>query len=1679
MTFTVSIDQELGSDLTFDYQSVDVSALAGSDYVAISGAGTIAAGDTSATIMVTVNSDANVFEGDETFTLDLSNFNQTVNFQSGAHLTADGVQGIGTIGADNGPPDAVDDAFVTAPDTALVTGNVLANDILVDNAAYDSHSGTAVPGSTVSYNGDGTFTYTPAAGFTGTDTFTYTLIDDDGETDTATVTINVTSAAVTPPVVSAVPDTTYTENDVPVSLLTGTSLSDADSSSLSSVVVTMNGFIPSQDVLNFLTAGTSVSASVSTSGSTWELTLTGGVDINEYETVLNTLTYENSSENPSTAARPITVEAFDEEYNNLSNSDSGSLTIIAENDAPVVFDNDGFYVADSLDNGLNITVPTDPDTDDSTLVITVTGLPGSIGTITLADGTPVNIGDTLTAADLEDLQFDAGSDDGEGQFTYSVYDGELTTTGTTTINVGSTDPDAGTVYESALADGTGSDSGAATVSGNLFDNDAAAGSSIDSVDFGATNNTPTAGVITITTTIGTLTVYADDSTPGFSAGDYIYELNSAYANPLEPDPDHENVKEEFTYNFTNGMVLSDTLTITIVDDKPVANDLVETIPESEEQIFNLLFTLDDSGSMAWGAETGSDPPGVGEASRMEIAKEALEALAQEYFDQSTQVSLTLITFNSSASFVGTYSNYADFQAGLSGVTPGGGTNYVDATDEIMTQMTADLAVQDPTDDVQNISYFISDGEPNAGTSSIGSGYIEFANNNSIDSYAVGIGSSLPADLSDLNYIHNIDSMGQGNGHVDEALIVADVSELESELLSTVPTAFGGNITLNGSIPNVLFGADDGHVSSITLELNDVSETFTYDGSTIAMPPEPLASTVDIDGSKLTLNADDGFDYGTFTFDFSDGSYLFIAPNGTAGSTFNFDYAIIDGDGDTAAATATVNIVDDKPDARDDLHTVDPFEIAEGNVITAMGTDAGPKLGADYTPFATQGGGVDKIVDDAVVTEFTYKESSIDLDLTLSTNTIPAPPPTGGSENVAINSFTDWSTTNVTLSANAGFNDDGAGIENSRIDTGDSGALIVSFDTTELLYGVNNLMLTLSDFQSGNNDVITITVYDTNGDTLDTVIHPASSGTSVDLSAYTGIGSVGIVQSGGWDSQLANVAFDPHAPATIDVTTIDQGNGDNGSNLSWVYSYETDIDGNDIFQATVTDSDDGSVFIMRSNGYYNYAPDQSGLPDTYSVDVTSDVAATDGGLVLSSPDGSVYYSTDGAGVQGGGIDDRLDVFGTDGGPEVLVVTFDSGTSPLGVNGIQLTLTSWAAGESITIDVFDTSGTLIADDVYFDTANPDLSAYNNVGRIEITAASDGTGTGGNTNRATYVRLLTVDYVTEVPTNADPILVDYMLTDTDGQSDIAQLAIHTIDNIIEGTVGADNIAGGADNDAITGNDGDDILSGNGGHDSIAGGAGQDTLYGNDGSDYLSGGDDADELYGGAGDDHLAGDGGDDLLDGGTGGDILLGGDGSDALYGGSGNDKLSGDVGDDQLYGGTGDDVLEGGDGDDTLDGSSGIDTLDGGQGNDTLTGGTGNDILVGGEGNDILVGGEGDDILAGGIGSDTYEWNAGDQGTVGNPAIDTIENFDNGLGGDILDLRDLLQGEEEISNPLTDYLNFTSDGIDTTIHIDHDGSGLFEETQEIVIKGVDLTAGGTVADQDIISDLIANNNLIIDS
>ncbi|MEG0151428.1 MAG: type I secretion C-terminal target domain-containing protein, partial [Comamonas sp.] len=118
----------------------------------------------------------------------------------------------------------------------------------------------------------------------------------------------------------------------------------------------------------------------------------------------------------------------------------------------------------------------------------------------------------------------------------------------------------------------------------------------------------------------------------------------------------------------------------------------------------------------------------------------------------------------------------------------------------------------------------------------------------------------------------------------------------------------------------------------------------------------------------------------------------------------------------------------------------------------------------------------------------------------------------------------------------------------------------------------------------------------------------------------------------------------------------------------------------------------------------------------------------------------------------------------------------------------------------------------------------------------------------------------------------------------------------------------------------------------------------------------------------------------------------------------------------------------------------DKLYGGSGNDVLQGGAGNDTLDGGAGNDVLIGGKGDDILIGGAGYDSFVWKFGDQGTAAAAAKDVINDF--GMGGtdpngkDVLDLRDLLQGEQN-STDLSKYLNFSTSNGDTVLKVSSGG------------------------------------------
>jgi T1SS-143 domain-containing protein len=172
---------------------------------------------------------------------------------------------------------------------------------------------------------------------------------------------------------------------------------------------------------------------------------------------------------------------------------------------------------------------------------------------------------------------------------------------------------------------------------------------------------------------------------------------------------------------------------------------------------------------------------------------------------------------------------------------------------------------------------------------------------------------------------------------------------------------------------------------------------------------------------------------------------------------------------------------------------------------------------------------------------------------------------------------------------------------------------------------------------------------------------------------------------------------------------------------------------------------------------------------------------------------------------------------------------------------------------------------------------------------------------------------------------------------------------------------------------------------------------------------------------------------------------------------------------------------------IDGTAGADTLVGTAADEYLSGYAGNDDISGGAGDDVLVGGQGDDLLAGGLGADVFRWELGDAGTAGNPARDTVTDFDTTANSDSLDLRDLLVGEsqgvDQLGN-LESYLHFEVSGSNTVVHVSSSGgfAGGYNPSatdQSITLNGVDLSLGGTLgSDQQVIQDLLSKGKLITD-
>ncbi|MCX7309149.1 MAG: FG-GAP-like repeat-containing protein [Afipia sp.] len=189
-----------------------------------------------------------------------------------------------------------------------------------------------------------------------------------------------TSVAVTP----AQGIVNYTENHAPIAIDPYLTLSDADSPMLSSAKVQITNFVSGEDVLGFTNQNGITS---SYNAATGVMTLSGTASLANYQAVLRSVTYANSSYDPSATPRTVSFSVNDgATLNSDSNIQSATVIVIPVNDAPVATVPTSHYSATAQANlNLHNTGLSVADVDGGSSVETAT-LSASQGIITVSAG---------------------------------------------------------------------------------------------------------------------------------------------------------------------------------------------------------------------------------------------------------------------------------------------------------------------------------------------------------------------------------------------------------------------------------------------------------------------------------------------------------------------------------------------------------------------------------------------------------------------------------------------------------------------------------------------------------------------------------------------------------------------------------------------------------------------------------------------------------------------------------------------------------------------------------------------------------------------------------------------------------------------------------------------------------------------------------------------------------------------------------------------------------------------------------------------------------------------------------------------------------------------------------------------------------------------------------------------
>lgn len=370
-----------------------------------------------------------------------------------------------------------------------------------------------------------------------------------------------------------------------------------------------------------------------------------------------------------------------------------------------------------------------------------------------------------------------------------------------------------------------------------------------------------------------------------TTGAYEFALLAALDHPSGDDAAFSEgiIPLDFEYTVSGpGGVTTGSLTIDVRDDRPDLDDISVQTQDATTLSSNIVVVLDRSGSM------GEDPGVNGYETRIDLARAALAQMLDAYaLNGDTHV--LVVDFARSSENSG-WVSIEDAIAYMEGLVADGGTNYKDALAETQVAFSQDTPVAD-----QNLIYFISDGIPTVGGEPDYAQWQTFrAENNFVETIAVGVGSDVSADDPDLVAITQ-----SNNGAEDSPVVVTDEGQLIDTLVGSVAQTLHGNVfndTAAGS-----FGADGpGHIQTIQID----NTTFRYD---------PIASEISrsnaatiSDGPRIFVHTALG---GTLLFNFENGNYHYTPANVSEPVSEQFQLTVVDGDGDRGQANLQIDIID--------------------------------------------------------------------------------------------------------------------------------------------------------------------------------------------------------------------------------------------------------------------------------------------------------------------------------------------------------------------------------------------------------------------------------------------------------------------------------------------------------------------------------------------------------------------------------------------------------------------------------------------------------------------------------------------------------------------------------------------------------------------------------------------------